>query len=267
MLNHGQACAQTSFRDSGKQTCSVMFCSVNVFSFPSPVIEPLSPSFALPWLMVGWNPPNNNSRTAFFKPWLSHHDRIRASLDEYGWKDVKRESITLNILNRKYTNPFCSPLPRADPLHTVSYCFCHIMLFFWFEAAASIYLRGGWRHLKWTFAGNSCIWMHKTVSTQDFPYAILSPCIAWWNPYILMLAPSFVVHFWFVTPWTWVIHGDLRYSYYGVPLILEGGVYNLCWCGPVRRTWNIAPGRMFCMGQIGEILSLLFLSLSQYTYI
>ena len=169
MLNHGQACAQTSFRDSGKQTCSVMFCSVNVFSFPSPVIEPLSPSFELPWLMVGWNPPNNNSRTAFFKPWLSHHDRIRASLDEYGWKDVKSESITLNILNRKYTNPFCSPLPRADPLHTVSYCFCHIMLFFWFEAAASIYLRGGWRHLKWTFAGNSCIWMHKTVSTQDFP--------------------------------------------------------------------------------------------------
>lgn len=35
------------------------------------------------------------------------------------------------------------------------------------------------------------------------------------------------------------------YSYYGVPLIMEGGVYNLCWCGPVRRTWNIAPGQQY----------------------
>lgn len=34
-----------------------------------------------------------------------------------------------------------------------------------------------------------------------------------------------------------------RYSYYSVPLIIEGGAYNLCWCGPPARTWNIAPGR------------------------
>ena len=28
-----------------------------------------------------------------------------------------------------------------------------------------------------------------------------------------------------------------------MPLIIEGGAYNLCWCGPPARTWNIAPGR------------------------
>ena len=27
-----------------------------------------------------------------------------------------------------------------------------------------------------------------------------------------------------------------------MPLIIEGGAYNLCWCGPPARTWNIAPG-------------------------
>ena len=34
-----------------------------------------------------------------------------------------------------------------------------------------------------------------------------------------------------------------EYSYYSVPLIIEGGAYNLCWCGPPARTWNIAPGQ------------------------
>lgn len=28
-----------------------------------------------------------------------------------------------------------------------------------------------------------------------------------------------------------------------VPLVIPGGVYNLCWCGPPARTWSIAPGQ------------------------
>ena len=35
------------------------------------------------------------------------------------------------------------------------------------------------------------------------------------------------------------------YRYFGDPLIIEGGVYTLCWCGAVARTWDIAPGQNY----------------------
>ena len=36
-----------------------------------------------------------------------------------------------------------------------------------------------------------------------------------------------------------------RYSFGAAPLIIIGGIYNLCWCGPPARTWSVAPGQEY----------------------
>ena len=36
---------------------------------------------------------------------------------------------------------------------------------------------------------------------------------------------------------------EREYSYFAEPLIIKGGIYTMCWCGPPPRTWAIAPGQ------------------------
>ena len=36
-----------------------------------------------------------------------------------------------------------------------------------------------------------------------------------------------------------------RYAFGSAPLIINGGIYNLCWCGPSARTWSVAPGQEY----------------------